>query len=280
MSEWEAPAKLNLDLRVAAADATGMHPLRSIAQTIELCDRLRVEESDQDALHVEGAGLADGGDNLVWKAVEALEWSGRPRLDIELVKWVPVAAGLGGGSADAAAMLKAVGSEMMRLPDDRILEVAGRVGADVAYLLTGGTAVMEGYGERVTRLDALDGFAVGVAVPNFELVTADVYRRWDAMGGPWGEELAGRDLPPPLRALGELRNDLTPAALSLRPELADWMHDLHRRWERPVLMSGSGPACFAFFLDLDEAAQAVGTVGEARAATAAELRRTGAERLN
>lgn len=280
MSEWEAPAKLNLDLRVAPPDAGGMHPLRSIAQTIELCDRVRVEEGVDDALRIEGADLADDGDNLVWKAVEALQWQRRPRLEIELIKQVPVAAGLGGGSADAAAILEAVGGEMMRLPDDRIREVAAGVGADVVYLLTGGTAVMEGYGERVTPLDALEGFAVVVAVPEFELSTADVYRRWDALEGPIGEELAGRDLPPPLRVLGELRNDLTPAAMSLRPELADWMADLTGRWERPVLMSGSGPACFGFFLDLDEAEAAKTAVAGARATAAAELRRGGVARID
>lgn len=280
MAEWEAPAKLNLDLRVASLDARGMHPLRSIAQTIELCDLLRVDENDADALRIDGADLADDGDNLVWKAVEALEWQGRPRLDIELRKRIPVAAGLGGGSADAAAILRAVGRDMMHLADDRIREVAARVGADVAYLLTGGTAVMEGYGERVTPLDALEGFSVGVAVPPFELATAEVYRRWDSMGGPVGKELGGLDLPPPLRGLGELRNDLTPAATSMRPDLADWMTDLGRRWERPVLMSGSGPACFGFFLDIDEAEAAAATVREARAAVAAELRKTGVGRLS
>lgn len=280
MSEWEAPAKLNLDLRVAAPDGSGMHPLRSIAQTIELCDIVTVQEGDEDGLRVLGADLGAEGDNLVWKAVEALQWQGRPRIDVELCKRVPVAAGLGGGSADAAVILRAVGGEMMRLPDDRIQEVAARVGADVAYLLTGGTAVMEGYGERVTPLVALEGFAVGVAVPPFELATPDVYRRWDSMGGPVGEELGGRDLPPPLRGLGELRNDLTPAAVSLRPDLIDWMADLGRRWERPILMSGSGPACFGFFLDIDEAQAAVAAVGESRAAVAAELRQTGVRRLS
>lgn len=280
MSEWEAPAKLNLDLRVAPPDAGGMHPLRSIVQTIELCDRLRVEEGDDDVLRIQGANLADDGENLVWKAVEALQWQGRPRLDIELVKQVPVAAGLGGGSADAAAVLEAVGGEMMRLSGDRIREVAARVGADVAYLLTGGTALMEGYGERVTPLGALEGFAVVVAVPGFELATGDVYRRWDALEGPIGEEVGGRDLPPPLRVLGELRNDLTPAALSLRPELADWMADLTRRWERRVLMSGSGPACFGFFLDVDEAEAARRAVQGGRATAAVELRRTGVARID
>lgn len=278
MPEWEAPAKLNLDLRVGSVERDGFHPLRSLVQTIDWTDRLTVEESDEDHLDLAGAELPEGGENLVWQAVEALALRRRPRLHIRLVKSIPIAAGLGGGSADAAATLLAVG-EMLRLGRRRISAVAAEVGADVPFLLTGGTAVLEGYGERVTALDPLSGFAVAVAVPPFELATPDVYRRWDEMGGPVGTELTGAALPPALRRHDELRNDLTPAAASLRPELRDWMADLGGRWERPVMMSGSGPACFGFFLDRDEAAGAVAGLSEHRGAQAADLRRQGPTRV-
>lgn len=276
MPEWEAPAKVNLDLRVAAADASGLHPLRSIVQTIELCDRLRIEEGDEDVLRIGDAGVPDDEDNLIWKAVKALGWEGRPPLDITLEKRVPVAAGLGGGSADAAATLLAVGGEMGRLPPRSLQTAAAAVGADVPFLLVGGTARIEGYGERITALDPLGGLGVAVVVPPFELATAAVYRQWDEMGGPTGPEFGGRLLPPPLRRLGELRNDLTPAAIALRPDLGDWMRDLGGRWSTPVMMSGSGPACFAFFVDPDEAGEAAEGAGESRAAAAAGLRARGA----
>lgn len=278
MSEWEAPAKLNLDLRLRPRDAHGYHPLRSVFQAVEWLDRLRVEEGDEDTLIIEGADLPEGGDNLVWKAISALELPQRPHLRMELDKSIAVAAGLGGGSADAAAALAAV-ADLMKLESSKVQAAAAKVGADVPFFLTGGTAVVEGYGEQITPEEPLAGLAVAIAVPPFELATPDVYRRWDELEGPTGPELSGSELPPPLRRrFGELRNDLVPAAVSLRPELEDWMHDLGEAWEQPVLMSGSGPACFGFFLDLEEADDALSAVGDHRAAVAADLRPRGVAR--
>lgn len=277
MAEWDAPAKVNLDLRVGEIRSDGLHPIRSVIQTVEWCDHLVVEEADEDLLAVEGADLPVDGENLVWRAVEALG-ANRPRgLGVHLDKRVAVAAGLGGGSSDAAAMLVAV-TDMIGVPRRVAEEVAPRVGSDVPYFLVGGTARVEGAGEHLIGLDALDSCAVGVVVPPFELSTADVYRRWDELDGPVGETTDRFALAPPLRALDDVRNDLTPAAVSLRPELDDWMRELSREWSRPVLMSGSGPACFGVFVDVDEAGDAVGSVGEHRAAFAAPLRHRGVGR--
>lgn len=278
MSEWEAPAKLNLDLRVGARDAAGLHPLRSLVQAVEWSDLVVVEEGEEDHLDVAGADVPEGGENLVWKAVEAFGFASRPRLHIRLDKRIPVAAGLGGGSSDAAAALRAV-ADLVDAPAGMAEEVAARVGADVPFFLTGGTARMEGHGEILTSLPPLEGFAVGVVVPPYQLSTADVYRRWDEMDGPVGQEVSRHHLPPALRAHGELRNDLTPAACILSPELGDWMQELSTLWERPVFMSGSGPASFAYFLDHDEAEGAVGEVTTRRAATATVPRSSGVSRL-
>lgn len=281
MPEWEAPAKLNLSLLVARRDATGYHPLRSLAQTVDWCDLVRVDSGDDDRLTVDGADLPDGGDNLVWKGIEALTsrvGRRRPRLDMHLVKHIPVAAGLGGGSADAAAAIRATG-EMVRASDEAMDAAAAATGADVPFALRGGTAWMEGRGERLTPLTGLAGFAVAVVVAAYELATPAVYRRWDEIGEPSGPEPPPRGLPPSLRELGPLRNDLTPAAQSLIPELADWARDLEDEWGRPVVMSGSGPAHFAYFADLDEAAGAVESVTVPhRGARAAGLRQSGPER--
>lgn len=270
---WEAPAKVNLSLLVGAADASGYHPIRSLVQTIDWLDSIRLAEDDDDHLEIFGAELPAGADNLVWKGIEALEVAGRPRLRIELDKSVPVAAGLGGGSADAAAAISAVG-RAMRLPDERLLAAAERTGADVPYFLTGGSAWIEGYGERVTPMSALRGFAIAVVVPPFELSTPEVYRRWDELDRPAGPSLPARSLPPVLREYDDLRNDLTPAATSLRPELADWLSELSALWDRPVAMSGSGPACFGVFAGVDEASEAASSVS-ARAARGADLRQGG-----
>jgi 4-diphosphocytidyl-2C-methyl-D-erythritol kinase len=186
-----------------------------------------------------------------------------------------VAAGLGGGSSDAAATLTAV-APMVGLSGTDLAEVASRIGADVPIFLVGGTVWMEGYGERITAETGLRGFAVGLVVPDFALATPDVYRRWDEMGGPTGPVFEGRPLPPSLRAHGVLRNDLTPAALSLAPGLGDLIADLGREWGAPVLMSGSGPTLFSCFPGLDEAEDAVRQMpGAVRSAHAAGLRSRG-----
>lgn len=273
-----APAKVNLSLRVRPPDRSGYHPLRSLVQTLEWGDTIEADAFEDDELVVEGAELPDDGSNLVWKALSAIGGS-RPRLRIVLTKKTPVAAGMGGGSSDAAAALR-LGQELIRVPDSTVLSSAREVGADVTFFLTGGSAWMEGHGEEITTIPPSEGFAIGVAVPDFELLTPEVYRRWDELDFPEGQKMPERALPPSLRAYGELGNDLTPAALSLRPDLGDWMTDLSERWERPVALSGSGPSVFACFADLDEAESAVAEArADSRARIAAALRHTGVERV-
>jgi 4-diphosphocytidyl-2-C-methyl-D-erythritol kinase len=274
-----APAKVNFSLLVAAADSTGYHPLRSLTQALDWGDTVEFDSHDEDMLEVVGDDLATDGSNLIWKAVASLPGP-RPRLSIRLTKRTPLAAGLGGGSSDAAAALRAM-QELCRLDDEAVFAAAPRVGADVTFFLVGGTAWMEGYGERITRLDPLMGFSIAIVVPPFELPTPDVYRRWDQLGGPEGDEISGRRLPPALRELGPIRNDLTPAAVALRPELGDWIRDLSELWERPVALSGSGPSVFAWFSDEEEARAAVSEApDDARCAVAASPSGDGAVRVD
>ncbi len=279
MTTWEAPAKVNLSLQVARPDESGLHPVRSLIQTIEWCDLLVVEEGEDDQLRVEGADLPLGGDNLVWRAVARLRQEAeikRPAVDFRLTKSVAVAAGLGGGSSDAAAALLAY-ARLARISPVVAEAVAPQVGADVPFLMVGGTAWMEGYGERLTALRFEPDYSLAVVVPPFELGAGEVYRAWDRREGPSGPALEARSLPPSLRELGPLRNDLTPAALTLAPDLADWIADLGKLFERRVAMSGSGPALFAYFSDLDEATSALSAVpARARARMAAMPRPRGA----
>ncbi len=264
-----APAKVNLLLRVRQRDASGLHPLLSLVQAVDLIDELDARASEEDGLMVEGAELPTGGDNLVWKAVAALRTRvGRttPALAFHLEKRIPVAAGLGGGSADAAAALL-LAARLLEVSDEEVRAVAPSVGGDVPFALLGGLARMEGHGETLTPLrPRRDDFHLAVAVPPFELATAAVYEAWDRLDGPAGPPVAGRDVPPSLRGFEPLSNDLFPAAVTLAPELAEWRD----RWGRAVLLSGSGPALFAFFPGRDEAADAATSVpAEARAVAAA-----------
>ena len=272
---WEAPAKLNLSLELREMDRSGYHPLRSLCQTIEHVDLLTIDTGEDERLVIVGDDIPDGEDNLVWRAVRCLVGRpDRPRLDMHLEKRIPAAAGLGGGSSDAAAALLGTAQLYGRSSED-VRGCAPEVGADVAFFLDGGSVWMEGYGEVLTAIEPLHGFCVAVAVPAIEIPTPAAYERWDRLEAPVGPEFGGRGLPPVLRQCGPLRNDLTPAAYSLEPELADWSVDLAERWGRQVAMTGSGSAHFGFFTDLDEAAAACAAVPESRAAFAARLRDTG-----
>lgn len=278
MSVYESPAKINLALLVEPPRSDGYHPLQSLVQTIEWLDLLEVEEGDEDVLVVAGADL-DPEDNLVTRAVDAMRARGHvPPLDIRLEKRIPQGAGLGGGSSNAAATLTAV-AEMSKLPESLAEEVGPSLGSDVALFFTGGSLLVTGVGEIVEPVPPLSGFAVAVAVPVFVMSTPDVYRRWDELEGPVGEVIHPRLLPPSLRDGIPIRNDLTPAAFDLEPELADFMADLRALWGQPVAMTGSGSACFAFFPGIDEATGAADSVASrCRAAVGAGLRGRGVAR--
>ncbi|HJQ96530.1 MAG TPA: hypothetical protein VJ935_12590 [Acidimicrobiia bacterium] len=279
MSVWEAPAKVNLSLEVGPREATGLHPLHSLVLCVDWTDVLHFEESDEDHLQIVGADLPDDGENLIWAAVSAIRPGDRPQLRITLEKSIAIAAGLGGGSSDAAATLAAV-ADLMGRDEEAIRTAAAEVGADVALFLRGGLQWMEGNGERLTREKTLPDFFMAIAVPPFEMETARVYERWDELDQPRGPEVEGRRLPPSLRSQGPLRNDLTPAAISLQPELADFMAELTNTWEQPAMMSGSGPALFALFPDLSEATDAaVSAPASCRHRIAATPRSSGVERL-
>ena len=264
-----APAKLNLSLEVRPVDSSGLHPVRGLTQSIGWHDILTMEESGADRLSVHGADLPSGEANLAWKAVKAMrDLSGdHRRVEMKLWKRIPVAAGLAGGSADAAAAL-ALHAELIGAGPGRVDEAAAVVGTDVTFCLHGGRRWIGGYGERIgPAIEGDDGFVTVVAVPPFRLQTPVVYGAWDRLGGPKGPEVSGSDLPPAIRLHGSLSNDLYPAARTIEPLLDDWRAELALRWGRSVLLSGSGPALFGFFVDEAEAEEALARVpGEARSA--------------
>jgi 4-diphosphocytidyl-2-C-methyl-D-erythritol kinase len=276
---YESPAKLNLSLHVDPPGPDGYHPIESLVQTIDWLDLLEVEESEEESVVIDGANI-DPEDNLVVKSLQAIRAQGSvPRLAIRLHKQIPISAGLGGGSSNAAATLLAA-SEAGKLPASTAGEVAALVGADVPLFLIGGSLMVTGIGEAIDPLQPpLSGFAVAVAVPPFEMSTVEVYHRWDLMEGPTGEPIGTRHLPPALRDGMPLRNDLTPAAIGIEPGLADFMADLRAQWGGSVLMTGSGSGCFGFFPDLEEAMDAAASVSSmCRGSTGASLRSTGVGR--
>ena len=254
-------AKVNIGLRVGGRRADGFHPIHGIFQSIGWFDQLAIGTSDEDRVESAHGELISGERNLAWRGLlAAREASGAmDRLSLVLDKQIPIAAGLGGGSADAAAAL-GVGARIFGVDTATTLRLAAELGSDVPFCLRGGTAIVSGRGEVIDALDPLSDFVLAMVVPPIELSTPTVFAEWDRMGGPTGPSTPERELPPSLRSHGPVANDLQPAATALAPEVAEWQDQLRHMWGRPVLLSGSGPSLFAFFVDVDEAASALSGV--------------------
>ena len=254
MIRESAPAKVNLILQVGSVRDDGLHELCSLFASIDLADGVTVRESTGTQDSVACPGVPEP--NISLAAVRAFrEASGieLPPLHVEIDKRVPVAAGLGGGSADAAAVLRAANAiGGPPLDADALRRVAASVGADVASQIEPGHAIVEGAGEIVEPV-TLPAMTV-VLVPSPEgLATADVYREADRIGAtrarlsPDSVRVAARgSLHDLARAL---ENDLESAALSLRPELAERLEAVRSAGALGALVSGSGPTVFGVFED-------------------------------
>jgi len=271
-----APAKINLHLGVGPAREDGYHALATVYQAIGVYDDVTVVEADDWAVTVNVTGDLDASDvplddsNIAIRAGRAL--AAHHGLDrrarVEIAKSIPVAGGLAGGSADAAATLVALDRLWdLRTSDEDLLRIAGTLGSDVPFALIGGTAYGTGRGELVEPV-ADAGEWWWVVVPNtVGLSTAAVYAQYDALG--LGEHLrapealfdalAGAD---PVRLAEELHNDLEPAALDLRPDLCQTRADIEAAGAHAALLSGSGPTWLALARDADHARDVAGRLGE------------------
>jgi 4-diphosphocytidyl-2-C-methyl-D-erythritol kinase len=257
-----AHAKVNLWLKVVGRRGDGYHLLDSLIAFVDLADTLEVRPSDRLSLELSGprvADLAGESDNLVLKAARLLaERAGvAPHASIRLGKHIPVAAGLGGGSADAAATLRAL-SDLWRvaLPEEELFDLAASLGADVPMCLAGRTALVSGIGEHLQPAPALPPAAILLVNPGIALATREVFEaRRGSFSTPLPVMQPWRDLPEFVAALAERGNDLSGAAISLRPVIAEVLAFLrHSAGARYAAMSGSGATCFALY-DSPDAAQ-------------------------
>lgn len=256
-----AYAKVNLALAVYPRSADGYHPLRGIFQSVSLADDVRIEPASDDTITIEGGEAPEDETNLGWRALDAVRRNTRVVSPVALTirKRIPSGAGLGGGSADAAAALGLM-AERFRLDDGVTTGIAESLGADVPFSLVGGTKLVEGRGQRLRPFKTLDDFALGIIVPPFALSTPEVFAEWDRLESPKGDVMHDRHLPPSLRGDVPMRNDLFPAAVSLDPRIGEWRDEISAIWSTGVAMTGSGSALFAFFSSIDEAESAVADV--------------------
>lgn len=283
-----APAKLNLTLAIIGRRDDGYHVLHSVFVPLGLADRLSLAltGAGEDTLHVSGFDPGPIADNLVLRALAATRavvgggWSGgpgpAPAIAARLEKRIPVAAGLGGGSSDAAATLdgaiEAWGAELG--PGARA-HLAARLGSDVPFFFAGGPALVEGRGELVVPLHGLHGrpglLLVTASVP---VSTSDVFAAFDAIrshGDPavrmtsthlaeeFRAKLSTADLVARAGAL-TVANDLLPAVALVVPAIVPFRRALSRLLARPIGLSGSGPTLWALYPSEAEADEAAGIV--------------------
>ena len=263
-----APAKLNLCLYLGRPREDGLHELCSLFEPLALTDLIDVTPAERDEVVCPGVE----GENLATRALAALRergWEHEP-LRVEIEKRVPVAAGLGGGSGDAAAILRLAAGEIPDLP-----QLAAELGADVPSQLRPALALVRGAGERVEPLPEPAEHAAVLLPGGGGLSTAAVFAEADRLGlgreaGELDElasrlrETAGAGASP-LEYPELLVNDLEPAALSLRPDIGKALEELRGAGAAVAILSGSGPTAVGLFPDLGAAQAATEKLAAAEA---------------
>ena len=265
--KWHrAPAKLNLSLQVLGRREDGYHELESLVAFADVSDWLGFAPGPAFSLAVEGPGAGDAGpldDNLVARAARALA-ARVPNLTtgaFRLVKRLPAAAGLGGGSSDAAACLRALAAANGLAPDDPdVMAAASETGSDVPVCVSARARTMAGVGDRLGAPVAIPDLVAVLVNPRRAVATRDVFealgmpKGFCGDGAPGGADVSpgagppGAALPVTLDALAALGNDLEAPALEVLPAIGDVLDRLRRlAGAKLVRMSGSGATCFALF---------------------------------
>ena len=245
----EAPAKLNLSLRVVRRRDDGFHDIDSLMVRLPgLCDRLTISPGESDAFSCDDASVPADGSNLVLKALDAYRAASGHAMAvaIHLEKRIPHGAGLGGGSSDAAATLH--GLDQLNgnaLGTPRLMEIAAALGSDIPFFLGPPAARATGRGERIEAADSPPPLTVLLLKPSFGVATPDAYKRWLE-----SKELPGISYAPQVFPWGELVNDLERPVFQKHlflAEMKSWL--LARQGVSGALMSGSGSTMFAVLED-------------------------------
>ena len=261
----KAYAKINLGLKVLGRRPDGYHEILSVAQCVDLADVLYFESASSDQLTCSLESLSTGPDNLVYRAVDAF----RARLDrpiqsfcIHLEKNIPIGAGLGGGSADAAAVLRALNHFYDQpFSNADLRQIAATLGSDIPFLVEGGTALMRGRGEMLEALSWEGAVFYVLAYPEVEISTAWAYSQLGPIlteNSPYFNfivSLSGGCVDHD-RLFEVLENDFTPAVDRAYPIVAEFRSQLDRVGARATLMSGSGSTVYGVFDDRKTASQA------------------------
>ena len=259
-----AYAKINLSLDVLGRRDDGYHIVRMIMQTIDLCDELTFETQDRECpamevvLETDSGELSCGEDNLIVRAVRCMEarYGIRKDLKIRLKKRIPVAAGMAGGSTDAAAALRAVRDLFVPdVSDEELQKIGVTLGADIPYCITGGTQLSEGIGEKLRALPDAPQCGLVICKPSMGVSTAEVYTRYDSLTDVRG------DLENMAKCCINVLEEVTGA---IYPQIGEIERFFEEKGALVSRMSGSGPTVFAIFATQEQAQEAAAAFAEAR----------------
>jgi len=265
----KAPAKVNYLLDVIRRRPDGYHDLRMVMQRVNLCDDLTMTLTDTPGISVLCGkdGVPDGPGNIAWKAAKALLelTDGSRGARISIIKNIPVAAGLGGGSSDAASVLMGMNELLgLGLSDRRLMEIGVTLGADVPFFIFKRTALAEGIGEALTAMPEMPGAWVLLVNPGVHVSTAWVYKNL---------QLTNRGelnrLPRSYGSLEEVcsifSNDLESVTIPAFPVIAEIKNVMLQNGALAAMMSGSGPTVFGLYRDKESAEKARAAVTEGTA---------------
>lgn len=252
-----APAKINYLLDVTGKRPDGYHDLRMIMQRVNLCDEITLTLTDIPGIAVtcSSKGAPDGPDNIAWKAARALLDLSKSGIgvNIHIDKYIPVAAGLGGGSSDAASVLMGMNELLrLRLSEQTLMEIGGTLGADVPFFIFKKTALAEGTGEKLTPLPGMPKCWVLLVNPGVHVSTAWVYRSLQlTIRGELNKlpEFFGSIE----QVVSILSNDLELVTIPAFPVIADIKSRLMNLGAAGSMMSGSGPTVFGIFKTFEAA---------------------------
>ena len=254
-----APAKINLHLEVLEKRPDGYHEIQSLMQRVDLSDEVDVRTDGEGIrLVTEGEAIPGGMDNLACRAAQLFcrRTGATEGLEIRIRKRIPVAAGLGGGSSNAGAVLAALNDLFQTgLDQDSLLEMGAQLGSDVPFFLFPKPALARGRGEKLSAVGLPEGLGFLLLVPPFRISTPWSYETFDRLTG--GKKKEGAQLRESYPALADLlpvlKNDLEIPALSRYPEIGRMKEGLLRQGAKGALMSGSGPVTFGLFSSKKEA---------------------------
>ena len=269
ISRIHAPAKLNLNLRVTGRRDDGYHLLDSVVVFTGFGDWIELDPAQADSVTVTGdfaSSVGTGEDNICVRALSAFrDYGGEAGcFAVTIEKKIPVGAGLGGGSSDAAAILRHLNRiSPAPLADARLAEAALSLGADVPVCLAGTAQRMQGIGDILTPIDPTPHGHLVLAKADAMLPTADVFRSLREHGSPKAPALHGSEISGPVADIVAAGNDLQAAAMSLSPDITVVLDRLRAgRGVVEARMSGSGSACFGLFDDDEAAAAAAATLAQ------------------